>query len=493
MIMDYFLLPASPVLSLVVFALLVIVAETILGEGRGKTFKLFLALLGPVCAVLAVSFIHQNFGELGLGTTLPSEAPTWLAEFSKTYHLDQLSLSFFIAISFFALLSLVFVESFASDFSEKSELFSLMLFVAAGMMLLVSAHSLLMVFMGLELMSLPTYILVGMRKNDLRSSEAALKYFLYGSFATVLLVLAIALLYGSFGTLQISQITGILKSQLQTGASGPSVALLCSLGLLLVSIGFKVGLAPFHHWVPDTYQGAPTPITGFMGSAIKLAGFGLALRIFGEMLAPLVIQYRDLLGAVAILTMFVGNLAALRQNDLKRLFAYSSISHAGYLFLGIAALGTEKSSFAPIHYYLIVYGLMFLGAFGILALVESHRKSLDINRLNGLGFEKPLLGFCLLVFVLSAAGIPPTAGFIAKYFIFLEVAAQGKMVWVVLGVLSSLVGVYYYLRVIAHLYMKSPLSPEVAISNTSKAALMGIVACVLGVIYLSLRPSIFGF
>lgn len=491
--MDCFLLPASPVLSLVGFALLVILAETLLGEARGKTLKLFLALLGPVFAVVAVSLLHQNMGGLGGGLALPAEAPTWLTEFSKSYHLDELSLGLFVAISFFALLSIVFVESFIPDFSEKSEIFTLMLFVAAGMMLLVSAHSLLMVFMGLELMSLPTYILVGMRKNDLRSSEAALKYFLYGSFATVLLVLAIALLYGSFGTLQISQITGILKSQLQTGVSAPSVALVCSLGLLLVSIGFKVGLAPFHLWVPDTYQGAPTPITGFMGSAIKLAGFGLALRVFGEMLSPLMIQYRNLMGAAAILTMFVGNFAALRQNDLKRLFAYSSISHAGYLFLGIAALSNEKSSFGPVHYYLIVYGLMFLGTFGILSLVETHRKSLDINRLNGLGFEKPLLGFCLLVFVLSAAGIPPLAGFMAKYFIFLEAAAQGKLIWVVLGVLSSLVGVYYYLRVIAHLYMKSPLSPEVAIENTNRAALMGIVACVLGVIYFSLRPSVFGF
>ncbi|NBX93449.1 MAG: NADH-quinone oxidoreductase subunit N [Proteobacteria bacterium] len=493
MILHYFLIPAAPVLSLIACAILLICLEIVTGEGKAKTLKLLVALLGPASSMLAVSVVSKTLSESTI-EIVQSDFPAWLGEFLATYQLDSFTLVLFLAISFFTLLALVYSEAFLTDFSEKSEIFSLLLFVAAGMMVLVSANSLLMVFMGLELMSLPTYVLVGLRKNDIRASEAALKYFLYGSFATVLLVLAIAFLYGSFGTLHISQITALTRLQITSASSGSaSLSLAASMALLAVALGFKIGLAPFHLWIPDTYQGAPTPITGFMGSAIKLAGFGLAFKVFCSMFNSVLSQHSDILGVLALVTMFVGNLAALRQSNLKRIFAYSSISHAGYLFLAIAAINPQNIQRGPLLYYLLVYGLMFLGTFGILSVIENNRGNLDLNRLNGLGFEKPLLSACLLLFILTAAGIPPTAGFLAKYFVFLEAASQGKMTWVVLGVMSSLIGVYYYLQIIAHLYMKAPLSAMAPIQVTHKAAWVGILASAAGVIYFAMRPGLFAF
>ncbi|NBT57727.1 NADH-quinone oxidoreductase subunit N, partial [bacterium] len=320
MIINEFLIPISPVLSLMLSAVLLIVLEAIFRGEKAHFGKVSVALLGPLFSILFVSLVVPS--ALTESAVVDStQLPAWLGEFHNSYNLDKLSGTLFLAISFFLLLAIVFAESFLAGFHEKTEIFSLLLFAGSGMMLLVSAGSLLMVFMALELMSLPTYILVGLRKNDLRSSEAALKYFLYGSFATVLLVFAIALLYGQFGTLQLKAISNLFRSQVPTG-----VATLAAFGLLVSAIGFKVGMAPYHLWVPDTYQGAPTPVTGFMGSAIKLAAFGLAIRVFGQTLLPLVQDWSKPLAVLAVCTIFIGNLGALRQNELKRLFAYSSIS-----------------------------------------------------------------------------------------------------------------------------------------------------------------------
>ena len=481
MILDFFLIPASPVLVLFLSAILLIVLETVLPEEKARGLKVIVALMGPILSILLVSTVVSN-SPLEVTTT---NVPSWLVDFQKAYRMNGFSPGFYWAISFFLILSLVFIQSFLRNYRELTEVFALLLFAGAGMMLLVSAGSLLMIFMGLELMSLPTYVLVGMRKDDLRSCEAALKYFLYGSFATVLVVLGITLIYGKYGTLDIAQITQFVSSE--TSLSSSTIA---AFGLLLVGVGFKVGLVPFHLWLPDAYQGAPTPITAFMGSTIKLAGFALATRLFSEMFYPLVLQWSGLLAGFATLTILVGNLAALRQTDLKRLFAYSSISHAGTLFLGVIASGGKQAETGPLLYYLWIYGLLFLGTFGILSLIELHKKSLDINRLNGLGFQKPVLGLCLLIFTLSAAGIPPTAGFFAKYFIFLQAVNSGYLVWVVPAVLSSLIGVAYYLRVLAHLYMKDPSDSEGVLVLNNSAAFWGIVLCALAMIYFALNGSI---
>lgn len=481
MILNYFLIPASPVLVLFVAASLLIVVETLFPEKRGQAVKLLIALLGPVLALVFLSVWVTPSPIESIANNLPS----WLSDFQRAYRINELALGFCSAISFFLIISLIFVQSFLKDYRELTEVFSLILFAGAGMMLLVTAGSLLMVFMGLELMSLPTYVLVGMRKNDLRSCEAGLKYFLYGSFATVLIVLAITLLYGKYGTLSIAQITNQVGSEPTISSST-----IAAFGLLLVGLGFKLGLVPFHLWLPDAYQGAPTPITAFMGSTIKLAGFALAIRILSEMCYPLVVKWSSLLAILSTLTILGGNLAALKQNDLKRLFAYSSIGHAGTLFLGVLAASGKQVEAGPLLYYLWIYGLLFLGTFGILAIIETQKKSLDINRLNGLGFQRPILGLCLLIFTLSAAGIPPTAGFFAKYFIFLQAVNNGYLVWVIPAVLGSLIGVAYYLRIVSHLYMKEPADVENAMDIKISAAWWGILICAVSMIYFAARGSI---
>lgn len=488
-----FLFAASPVLVLMSAAVGLILLESIYKTPQASFPKFLLALAGPLLSGICATWIAYE----GLPNELlwdAPETPLWLREFYRAYRWDVLTQRSFLVLSFFLLISVVFIEGFLKDLREKSEIFALLLFAGAGMFVLVSAGNLLMLFMGLELLSLPTYVLVGMRKNDLKSSEAALKYFLYGSFATVLLVLGIALLYGKCGTLNLQAIAALIKTNF-TGVSGNSsieLPILSAFILLLVAIGFKVGLAPYHLWLPDAYQGAPTPITGFMGSAIKLAAFTLAIRVFAQTLLPLTQSTQAVMQGLAVLTLFWGNLAALRQTDLKRMFAYSSIGHAGFLFLGLSALGLEASDpQLDLQYYLMVYGLMFVGIFGIFSWIEHHKKAIDLDSVNGLGFQRPLMGLCFLIFLLSSAGIPPTAGFFAKYLLLVRMFASGKLILVALAILSSLLGVAYYLRVIAHLYMKAPVSPEITLPKPPISAVMGIVLCALALIYLAIVPSTF--
>jgi NADH-quinone oxidoreductase subunit N len=369
----------------------------------------------------------------------------------------------------------------------RSEIFCLLLFIGCGMMLLVSADSLLMVFMALELLSLPTYVLVGIHRRDKASSEAALKYFLFGSFATVLLVFGITLLYGQFGTLLIPKIATMMRGQNLEGPVSKAMVY-GGLALLMIAIAFKVGVAPFHMWVPDVYQGAPSPVTGFMGSAIKLAGFGLAIRILWGMFLPLADQWSGVLATLAVIAMFVGNVAALAQDNLKRIFAYSSIAHAGYLLLGISAVGTGAPSINSIGYYLVVYGLMFLGLFAIITLIERQTRSTDIYQLSGMGFTHPLLALCLALFALSGAGIPPTAGFFAKYFVFLDAVREGKTYFVVLGLISSLIGVYYYLRILVYLYMKESRE-RLAMEKVGPLAYLGILTCAFAMLFFAVSPN----
>jgi NADH-quinone oxidoreductase subunit N len=358
------------------------------------------------------------------------------------------------------------------------------------MMLLASADSLLMVFMALELLSLPTYALVGIQRRDRASSEASLKYFLFGSFATVLLVFGIALLYAQFGTLSIPRLAEAMRSvDLSTLSSQALVY--GGLVLLIVAIGFKVGLVPFHMWLPDAYQGAPTAVTGFMGSAIKLAGFAMAVRVLWGIFLPLAQTWSNGLAVLAVITMFVGNIAALVQDNLKRMFAYSSVSHAGYLMLGVSGvLANGRPSFESLNYYLVVYGLMFLGLFGILTLLDKETRSTDIFHVSGLGFTHPLLGFLFSLFALSAAGIPPTAGFFAKYFVFMDVVKAGKTWFVVLALISSLIGIFYYLRVLVFLYMREP-KEALNLRRGGFFMFAALILCATILVYLSIKPQLY--
>ncbi len=483
--LEYFFFPLSPVLALVASGLLLIVLECVTEDGL-KPLKSLVAFLGPV---FSIYFTWQLSNQWPVAYTqgLHSAAPLWLGEFTKLYHLDEMSLSFFWAIGVFLLISQLFFHSFYDKWLERNELLILTEFIAVGMMLLVSANDLVMLFLGLELMSLPTYVIVGFRREDVKSSEAGLKYFLFGSFGTVLLLLSTAIIYGQFGTLKFEQINALLANT----ANLNNPTLILSMGLMVGAIGFKIGAAPFHMWVSDTYEGAPTSITGFMGSAIKLASFGLAIRVFGGVFLPLVDKWSTLLAWLAVITMFVGNLSALVQTNLKRVFAYSSVAHAGFLLLGVSALNKDAAGVQLIYYYLVTYGMMFLGVFAFLSVLEKNGRPLEFKSLSGMGFKHPLLGLAMTIFVLSAAGIPPTAGFFAKYFVLFEAVKANEIPFVVLAVISSVIGVYYYLKVLVHLYMKDSDGAS-ALSIESPSTYIAILVCAFSVLFFALLPGRLG-
>jgi len=487
MFTEFFLYPSSPVLVLLLTATALIGLECLPLDhwSRGK----FCVAIGGAVASILLSVLLWKAWPIPYSSVGYSGAEAWLAEFYRSYFLDRQVLAFFLGIGLFTFLSLVFMNFHFQEHELRAEVFILVLFVASGMMLLVSANSLLMIFLALEFLSLPTYILVGIQKRDKASGEAALKYFLFGSFASVLLVFGIAFLYGRYGTLNIPDILNAIQT-MSVDSPTPKRLTLAALGLLLVGVGFKIGLVPFHMWIPDTYQGAPSPVTGFMGSAVKLAGFGLVLRLFWGMFLPLIDQWGPIFDTLAIATMFVGNIAALVQDNLKRMFAYSSISHAGYLLLGVTSLSPENGSL--LYYYLLIYGLMYLGLFAIIAFIEYYTKNTEIYQISGMGFTHPFLGLYLALFAISGAGIPPTAGFLAKYFIFLEAVKAQKTFLVVLAVLSSLIGVYYYLRVVVYLYMKES-KERIALPVSHRFAFFCIFLCALSQVYFAFSPSLLGF
>jgi NADH-quinone oxidoreductase subunit N len=483
--LEYFLIPVSPVLAVITVALLLILAECLFPDSPSK-WRSALAFLGPMAGIAATTLVSRNW-PIAFSTVSFLGQPVWLSEFARHYHLDMHTVSLYWAINVFVFFSFIFLDASWPDDDNKPEVFILMLFVAAGMMLLVSADSLLMVFTALELLSLPTYILVALRRKDAASSEAALKYFLFGSLATVILLLGIAFLYAQFGSMHLPTIMDLVRARMASGA-GAGLFFYAALALFVIGVGFKVGIAPFHMWVPDTYEGSPSSITGFMGSAVKLAGFGLAMRLWWGIFLPAFENWATLLAVLAVITMFVGNIAALAQENLKRMFAYSSIAHAGYLLLGLTAVSSGAPNQQPMYFYLVTYGFMFLGFFGVLSLLEKEAKSTNIDTLSGLGFTHPFLAICLTLFALSAAGIPPTAGFIGKYFLFLEAVKAGRTGFVILAVISSVIGVYYYLRVVVYLFMKEGATNRGTITQISRTAVIGIAACAFCMLYFGLMP-----
>lgn len=487
--LQYFLYPLSPVLAMWLAACLLIVLEFFPTLPLSK----IKAAVGVGAALLALYFTYSliQTGTVAAATPPDLTGAKWLSEFMSSYFHDKMTLAFYAGISLFTLLGIVFMLKPFQDHSVQGEILVLVLFAASGMMLLVSSNSLLMAFLSLELLSLPTYVLVGIRRTDRESTEAALKYFLFGSFASVLMVFGIALLYGQFGTIKISELAPMVAN-LKGGAPQNSILLLAGMVLISVAAAFKVGIVPFHMWVPDVYQGAPSPITGFMGAAIKMAGFGLALRLFWNTFGSVSEQWMPIVHWLAILTMFIGNIAALAQDNLKRLFAYSSISHAGYLLVGFtAAAGGASPSVGPIFYYLVVYGLMFLGLLACIAVLERAANGSEIYNLSGLGFTHPLLAACIAIFALSGAGIPPTAGFFAKYFLFLEAVRAGNVMLVVLAVISSLIGAYYYLRVLVYLYMKDS-KERLSLGLRPGLTYAGIVFCAISLFFFAVAPGALG-
>jgi NADH-quinone oxidoreductase subunit N len=342
---------------------------------------------------------------------------------------------------------------------QYPEYYLLMLLSALGMVVMTAALDLIVLFIGLELMSLAVYVLVGFRRADRRSNEGAMKYFILGSAASAVLLYGSALLYGATGSLTLTGILAFVQGHPQ--ALSPMFAV----GAWLVVIGFlfKVAAVPFHMWMPDVYEGAPTPVTGFMTTGLKAAAFATFTRVlvslgYGRGLSTAIqAHFHDLLWVVAVATLVVGNFVALRQINLKRMLAYSSIAHSGYLLMGLLSAPSSQQGYAPVVFYLVTYAAMNLGAFAVLTLVAGKSdRGLNRHDLAGLGRRHPLIAAALAVFIFSMAGIPPTAGFASKYWIFYSAVQAKEIPLVVIGVLSSAVSAYYYLRVLVALYMEEP-------------------------------------
>jgi NADH-quinone oxidoreductase subunit N len=423
--------------------------------------------------------------------------------------LDELRLGFtlvFLVVSALTILiSMVWVEN---EKLPAGEFHSLLMFATAGMMFMAAAGDLVIVFLGLEILSIATYVMAGFRRTDVRSNESSLKYFILGSLASAFLLYGIALIYGATATAGgLPGTTNIAEIARRLNESQYPPLLFAGAAMMLVGFGFKIATAPFHIWTPDVYEGAPTPVTAFMAAGPKAAGFASFLRVFvfafpfvvatgnktvaGELhhawLAALVV--------LAIMTMTVGNVVAIVQNNVKRMLAYSSIAHAGYALVGFIAAGAapdldrRNAAIASVIFYLLTYALMNLGAFAVVQLIaRSGDRRTEVDDYNGIGFQSPVLAFSLTLFLLSLLGMPLTAGFIGKIMVFRAALDQGYYVLIVIAVLNTAISAYYYLRLIIVMFFRERTtvwsSPPIPASIG-----VALVITLAGVLYLGLFPG----
>jgi NADH-quinone oxidoreductase subunit N len=425
-----------------------------------------LVLLGSIAVVVVADLLARPGSRLvpllaltGLVTTLLISLLLWgsaISAFDGVWRLDDYALFFYLLVTGVAAATIVLTLAWEERRGRfPGEYWSLLLLSVVGMMAMVSAGDLVTLIIGLETMSLSAYVLVGLNRGDVRTGEGALKYFLLGAFASAFLLYGTALVYGATGSVRFEALAGVIARDpgavpflLQAGA-----------GLLLVGLGFKVAAVPFHMWAPDAYQAAPTPVTGFMATAVKAAGFAALLRVFGILLPWDAVGLRDVLWIVAALSMLLGNLAAAAQANLKRMLAYSSIAHVGYLLTAVLASRPEHNVLGGtgVLFYLCAYALMTLGAFAVLVLVGGrHDRRETLPDLAGLAARRPGLALAMALFMISLSGIPPTAGFFGKFYVFGAAVDAGLIGLTTLGVLTSIVGVFYYLRVVVTMYMKPP-------------------------------------
>ncbi len=438
---DLNLVPVLPELIVVAAAIVVLLLDAI-RPGRGQTHLVALSiagLLGAAAPLIRAWSVPADDGLTALGGMVA---------------VDRYAIFFRLILLAVALFGVVFSAHYLRQTGEqRGEYYALMLFATSGMMLLASAADLIVVFLALEVLSLSLYVMTGFSRGRLASQEASLKYFLLGAFSSAFLLYGIAMAYGATGTTSLGGMADALS-----GETGSLTLALTAAALLTVGFAFKVAAVPFHMWTPDVYQGAPTPVTGFMAAGTKVAGFAALIRVANVALGPLAWELTFAISLLAVLTMFVGSILAIAQDDLKRMLAYSSIAHAGFVLVGVAAANHEGVTGAM--FYLAAYAAMILGAFGVVMLVSrvgEGRTSLRSYR--GLGRRSPLLAGLLTVFLLSLAGLPPTAGFLAKVFVF-QAAVNAGLEWlVIVAVLVSVIAAFFYLRVLVMTYMQDP-EPE---------------------------------
>jgi NADH-quinone oxidoreductase subunit N len=458
-----------PEIVLSVFGMIIMLLDPVMDERRSQRTLGGIALIGAIAALAATLYQSQpRFWGLGFWEMVKVDA------FSIFFHFVVAAVTILVILSSYEYMQVQQIRA--------GEYYALILFGAVGMALMSSAVELVLIFIALEISSISTYILAGFRRRAAISSEASLKYFLLGSFATAFFLYGVALMFGATGSTSIVRISASLAEYVGHG-HGPLLAYL-AVALMFVGLGFKVAAAPFHVWTPDVYEGAPAPVVGFMSTAPKAAVFAVLLRIMFQAQAPGRIW---LIWVAAALSMTIGNIAALVQDNVKRLLAYSSIAHAGYLLVAFATLPANGIPAAM--FYTASYAAMNVGAFAVVGhLAGAGERYVTIEDYSGLGRRSPMLAVILTIFLLSLIGIPITGGFFAKFYVF-SAALQANLVGLtIIGVLNSAIAAYYYLRIIVVMYMREPRE-EVPVTPVSAGLGIALGLSLAATIYLGVLPG----
>ena len=459
------LISLAPVLVLSVFGMMVLITDLFIG--KNKSILVFMSLIGLLMAAIS-SLAKFN---------LPVHS------FNGAYVVDHLSVFF----TFIFCISSAMAILLSVDFNKREEIkvgeyYSLILFCTVGMIVLASSTDMIMIFLGIEIISISLYILAGVRRKDIKSNEAALKYFLLGAFATGFLLYGMALIYGSTGSTKLSIISKVVSE----GQIISEPLMLMGVVLLIIGFSFKIAAVPFHMWAPDVYQGAPTPVTAFMAVGPKAASLAAFYRVMTEAMPELSYSWEILLCIVSVLSMFIGNLGAIMQTNIKRLIAFSSVSHVGYLLIAIIAKSSLSSS--SLMFYMLTYAFMIFGVFGIVILLgRKGDENLEIENYSGLAYKHPIIALTMTIFLLSLGGLPPLAGFVAKFYIFSAALKEGYLILVIIAVLNSAISLYYYLKVIVFMYMKEPVKPFNI--TLSPMTLLVIAISVFGTVQLGIYPD----
>jgi len=435
------LLPALPEMIMLAMTCLVLIVDLFLSQEK-RWISLLLSVLTLAITALAVIMVA------------PADS---ISSFGGSFVLDQLAVTLKIAVCIVAILVFVYSRDYLSDHDiYKGEYYVLGLFATLGMMIMISAHSFLLIYLGLELLSLSLYAMIAFNRKSLSASEAAMKYFVLGAMASGLLLYGISIFYGITGTLDLNQLSEVVSLKIEQYP----VPLAFALTFIVVGLAFKLGAVPFHMWLPDIYQGSPTSVTLFIGTAPKIAGFAMTMRLLVDGLGDLQVDWSQMLIALSVLSMAIGNIIAVAQTNFKRMLAYSTISHVGFILLGI--LSGTANGFASAMFYTITYAITSSVAFGVLLLLNrKDAEAENIADLSGLNDTNPWHAAMLAIAMFSMAGVPPTVGFYAKLSV-LQSVVQIDLIWLaVFAVLFSVIGLFYYLRIIKVMYFDKPRQDQV--------------------------------
>lgn len=471
------LVTIAPLVGAVLVAAAVLVVDVVRPGRRGPVLAVSLAGLAIVGVLTIVT------------------GGTAAAAFGGAYKVDALTT--FLDVLF--VMIVVFTIVFAPDYLVPrglplAEFVMVLLFAMTGAMLISASADLLVLFIGLELMVLPGYLLAGYHKGDGYSTEGAIKYFLLGSFSSAIFLFGLAFVWGLTGTTRIAEVADALAAL--TARGGMSAGLALGLAFMTTGVAFKIAAVPFHYWTPDAYQGSPTPVTGYLSVGPKVGAFALILRLFVEALGPLKADWLAVIVVLAVLTMTLGNLVALTQTNVKRMLAYSSIAHTGYMLVGLAAYAAGRiEGLEGLLYYGAAYSFMNLGAFAVIAALQKRAGvTSNLDTFAGLGRREPALGILMTLFLLSLTGIPPTAGFFAKAYVILAAVqasqdgATALGVLAVVAVLNAAAAAFYYLRVVVYMFMREPQSDQPALTH-GRLLWGGLIVATVLVVILGIIPG----